>query len=66
MSGYEWDGREENDPMEMHKGKILKGKTPRGIKPPTQFLCALTRNRNEEAAFRNKVAKRIKRKRKAS
>ncbi|NSL93876.1 hypothetical protein [Acetobacter syzygii] len=65
MSGDEWGDREEDDPIEECKGRILKGKTPRGIKPPTQFLCALTRNRNEEAAFRKKVTKRIKRKRKA-
>lgn len=65
MSENGWAGREEDDPIDESKGGILKGKTPRGIKSPTQFLCALTRNRNEEAAFRKKVAKRIKRKRRA-
>lgn len=53
------------DPEDRFKSEILKGKTPRGFRPPSQFMVNLTRNENETAAFRKKVAKRIMKKRKA-
>lgn len=53
------------DPEDTFKREILKGKTPRGFKPPSQFMVKFTRNENETAAFRKRVAKRIMKKRKA-
>jgi hypothetical protein len=59
-------GEDKEEKEDVCRSEILKGKTPRGYKPPSQFLSSLMRNQNEEAAFRNKIAKRLKKKRKSS